>query len=157
MKSYSIQTIGYGNRQIEVFLNLLKQFQIEYLVDVRSHPFSRFNPAYRKAQLTEHLKLVGIKYVFMGKQLGGKPKDERLYTGEKLDYKRVKQSSDFKYGMSRLKDAIDQNLCLAVMCAELDPLNCHRYSLIGETLTNDGIEVIHIGKDGSSINHKDLK
>ncbi|MCH8904397.1 MAG: DUF488 domain-containing protein [Bacteroidetes bacterium] len=157
MKSSSIYTIGYGNRKIEVFLDLLKQNEIEYLVDVRSHPFSRFNPAYRKAQFTEHLKLAGIKYGFMGKELGGKPKDESLYNGEELDYKRVKQSPDFINGIDRLKDAINQNLRLAVMCAELDPLNCHRYSLIGIVLANEGIEVVHIGKDGTCINHKDLK
>src|ERR1700692_4202888 len=85
-----IYTIGYGNRSIEEFIQLLQAYNIQYLVDIRSQPYSRFSPDFSQKALQQHLKQHNIGYIFMGKELGGRPKDSSAYKEDgKIDYEKL--------------------------------------------------------------------
>lgn len=143
-----IYTIGYGNRSMEEFIKLLKQYGIEYLVDVRSQPYSRYKPEFSKETLEKHVKQAGIRYLFMGDTLGGRPADETCYLDGRVDYVKVQAKSFFQEGIRRLQTAWQKQLRVAVMCSETKPQECHRSKLIGNTLIDNGIKVTHIDEGG---------
>ncbi len=149
MKNIPIYTIGYGNRSIDIFIALLKQHAIEYLVDVRSQPYSRAHPEFSKARLEQLLKERQIHYVFMGDTLGGRPQDETCYVEGRVDYSRVRTKPFFQDGIQRLHTAWEKQLAVAIMCAELKPQECHRGKLISSILLEQGITVVHIVEDGT--------
>ena len=140
-------TIGHGTRKAEEFLGLLQK--IKYLLDVRSRPYSRFNPQYNQKTLQQLLKENNITYVFMGDTLGGRPHDKSVYDIEgKIDYRLLKEKPYFKTGIERVKTALEKDLDVAVMCSERKPSDCHRSKLIGEVLFSDGIILNHIDDQG---------
>jgi uncharacterized protein (DUF488 family) len=150
-----IYTIGYGNRTIEEFIDLLNGYQIHYLIDVRSAPYSKFNPDFSKDPLRTILSEHQIGYVFMGDQLGGKPDDERCYTPDgKIDYDKLSRTDYYQAGIARLQKAQQQQFNVVLMCSELKPESCHRGKLIGETLNEAGFEVRHIDENGELINQQ---
>jgi uncharacterized protein (DUF488 family) len=141
----AIYTIGHGTRSIEEFVTLLHQAGIKYLADVRSRPYSRFNPQYNRKALQASLEKEGITYVFMGDSLGGRPGDPSCYNHEgKVDYDKLRQKEIFKKGIERLKAAFEKGLMIALMCSESKPAECHRGKLIGKVLLNEKIPVMHI-------------
>lgn len=145
MSQHPIYTIGHGTRKIEDFIGALKRRDIRYLVDVRSRPYSRFNPQYNQKALEESLKQQGITYLFMGDTLGGRPTDPDCYDiAGKADYERMKEKPFFKQGIERLETAYQKNVLLALMCSESKPSECHRSRLIGQVLTAKGITLQHI-------------
>jgi uncharacterized protein (DUF488 family) len=144
----SIFTIGYGNRTIENFIGILTKRNIDYLIDVRSRPFSRFNPHFRQKSLELHLLNHGISYLFLGNELGGKPKDSTCYQNGKVDYQIVRSKSFFATGIDALADLHQQGLKIALMCAELNPDRCHRKHLVGSHLENLGFDIKHIDQKG---------
>ena len=144
----TIYTIGYGNRTIDEFIALLKTYKIDYVVDVRSAPYSKYSPAFSKAPLKAKLKQHQIGYLFMGDQLGGKPADEACYTDGKVDYEKLGQADFYQAGVARLQVALEKDYCLALMCSELKPEMCHRSKLIGQTLAQNQITVQHIDEVG---------
>ncbi|WP_276349182.1 DUF488 domain-containing protein [Daejeonella sp. JGW-45] len=151
---YQIFTVGYGNRKIDDFLKLLKKYQINLLIDVRSYPFSRFQPAYRKNLLIQYLNSSDIQYLFMGDSLGGKPKNKELYIGDKLDYSKVNQNSHYQFGLQKLKEITTTGIQVALMCSELDENHCHRKNLIAESLiATENFSIHHIDKKGQLIQH----
>ena len=140
-----IYSIGYGNRKINEFIDLLKKFHILYLVDVRTQPYSKFNPCFNQSDLKFALENQGIKYVYMGDTLGGRPANPSCYDKEgKVDYEMVKSKDFFKSGIFRLKAAHEKNLSIVIMCSEINPLECHRSKLIGRVLLDDNIHIRHI-------------
>lgn len=144
-------TIGHGTRKADEFIHLLKKFEIQYLLDVRSRPYSRFNPHFNQKKLQELLKENGITYVFMGDTLGGRPTDPAAYDIEgKIDYTRLQQQDYFRQGIERVKTALQQELSIALMCSERKPEDCHRSRLIGRVLFDDGIEIRHIDETGET-------
>jgi uncharacterized protein (DUF488 family) len=152
-----IYTIGYGNRNIDEFLELLDKYRIVYLVDIRTSPYSRFNPDFNKHALKNVLPHHGIKYVYMGDSLGGIPKDESVYSNDgKVDYEKLQKKDYFISGIARLEKAITQELSIAIMCSELKPENCHRSKLIGKILTERGVTVIHIDENGDLITQDEI-
>ena len=149
MDQRPIYTIGHGNRKQEEFLSLLKQYDIQYLIDVRSQPYSKFNPQFNQREITFFLEANEIKYVFMGDTLGGRPSDKSCYDQEgKVDYESVKTKAFFKQGIERLKTAYDKNVNVAIMCSESKPTECHRTKLIGRFLATDHIFLQHIDEKG---------
>ena len=149
MSKKPIYTIGHGARKAEDFLALLKRYGIEYLVDVRSQPFSRYHPQFSQNNLKSFLEENDIRYVFMGDTLGGRPKDPGSYDDDgKINYEKVKTKDFFKEGIKRLKTAYEKDLSVAIMCSERDPAMCHRYRLITPVLIGDGIDVTHIDQNG---------
>lgn len=142
--SNTIYTIGYGTRTIDKFISLLRSIRVDYLVDVRSSPFSKHNEDFSQSRLRHHLKTHGIGYVFMGNQLGGRPSDETCYTDGKVDYDKVRNTEPYKKGIARLYVALEKKYRIVLMCSELKPQNCHRSKLIGQTLIQQGICIQHI-------------
>lgn len=149
-----IFTIGYGGRTIAEFAALLKQYQIEILVDVRSSPYSSYYTDFDRPNLSEMLKNDDIRYVFMGDTLGGRPDDPDCYSysparkKDLLDPKKCETKGFYKQGISRLQNGLLEGYQVVLMCSELEPQNCHRSYVIGKTLADDGISVVHIDKDG---------
>ena len=147
-------TIGYGNREPEELFRILVQNHCQYLVDVRSSPYSQFYPAYSKESLEVICKKDGIQYVFMGDQLGGRPRSQACYDEMgRVDYERLAKESYFQDGINRLKTAVDKDLHVVLLCSELNPEHCHRCKLIGEALVKVRIGVQHIDADGSVVPH----
>ena len=149
MEKKPLYTIGHGNRKPEDFLALLKDFGIEYLIDVRSQPYSKFNPQFNQNDLKFFLERNGIKYVFMGDTIGGRPKDTSCYDNEgKVDYEAVKTKEFFLNGIDRLKTAYNKDINVVIMCSESKPCECHRSKLIGRVLDIDKIVLKHIDEKG---------
>lgn len=144
-----IFTIGHSNRSAAEFTALLQRYGISYLADVRSAPYSRYNPQYNQKALQQHLANNGIAYVYMGNELGGMPKNPSCYDDDgRLNYGLVSQTTFFKAGIERLQTADAKQLPVAIMCSEAKPQECHRSILISPALRALGIEVIHIDEKG---------
>ena len=126
---------------------MLRQHKIAYLIDVRSVPYSRYKPEFSQAELTNKLQDHGIRYVFMGDTIGGCPDDEMCYVNGKVDYEKVSDTERYQSGIQRLQNAFSQQQCIALVCSEGKPENCHRSKLIGVTLTKKGVPVIHIDEN----------
>ena len=144
----SIFTIGYGNYDIETFVKILSKYDVRYIIDIRSAPFSKYNKDFNYDNLREKLNDFGIELVFMGKELGGRPSDDTYYDEGIVLYDKIKDSELFKKGIERLLKAASINCNVALMCSELKPENCHRSKLIGEVLREKDVEVLHIDENG---------
>ncbi|MBK8985300.1 MAG: DUF488 domain-containing protein [Chloroflexi bacterium] len=143
-----IYTIGYGARSLAEFIAVLYAYDIAYLLDVRSKPYSRYKPEFGKSELAAHLEAANIRYVFMGDTLGGQPDDPACFTDGKVDYEKVRQTAVFQTGLARVEKAFRQQQRAALMCAEGKPEQCHRTHLIGQALTAVAIPVAHIDETG---------
>jgi uncharacterized protein (DUF488 family) len=147
-KPLTIFSIGHSNQSIEAFLALLQQHQIQVLVDVRSSPYSKYVPQFNSTPLAVAVRQVGIKYMFMGKELGGRPDGDEFYDSDShVLYNRVAEASFFLDGIDRLKKG-GRSYRVAIMCSEEDPATCHRHLLIGRVLTKQGVNLCHIRGDG---------
>ena len=151
-----IYTIGYGSRSIAELIEVLHQHEIAYLIDVRSAPYSRYKPEFSKAPLANELEQHGIRYVFMGDTLGGRPDDETCYVNGKIDYEKVKAMEFYQHGIQRLHSAFSQQQSIALMCSEGKPEDCHRCKLIGATLTTQNIPVIHIDENDKHLTQEQI-
>ncbi len=151
-----IYTIGYGNRSLEEFIEVIKQHGIEYLIDVRSVPFSRYKPEFSKTILSKQLSRHNIRYVFLGDELGGRPKGPSLNDNEgKVDYSKVRKTDFYRSGIDRLCKAFERQEVVALMCSEGKPENCHRSKLIGETLIGERkIKTLHIDENNNLVSHE---
>lgn len=139
-----IYSIGHGNKDIDSFINELKEYEIEYLLDVRSLPMSKFNPHFNRPLLEDDLKKNSITYMFVGKELGGLPKDPTCYTDGKVDYSKVREKDFFQEAIKVLIEANNANMRIALMCSESNPGECHRSKLIGQELLIHNISINHI-------------
>jgi uncharacterized protein (DUF488 family) len=153
-----IYTIGYGAREIDAFIAVLQRYGIAYLIDVRSSPYSRYKPDFSRERLEEHLRRAGIRYVYMGDSLGGRPADPTCYDSEgHVDYAKVVQRDFYLAGIERLATAYSQGLAVSIMCSEGRPENCHRGNLIGKTLAERGLSVAHIDENDDLIDQRQLE
>ncbi len=143
-----IYTIGHSNHPAEVFLNLLKAYSINCLIDVRSVAASSYNPQYNKEPLANLLKENDIIYLHFAKEFGARHTDpDLLDENGKVNFELVRKSWHFKNGVERLWQGIEKQYTIALMCSESDPLDCHRFSMISIALQKNGFEVNHILKD----------
>ncbi|MDC0832388.1 DUF488 domain-containing protein [Geitlerinema sp. CS-897] len=140
-------TIGHSNHSFEKFVALLQQHQISALADVRSHPYSRYCPHFDRAFLKKNLPEFGIAYVFLGKELGARAENLSCYENGKALYSRIAKTESFSQGIDRLCKGSD---CyqISLMCAEQDPLTCHRAILVSRHLKKRGFDIQHILKNG---------
>lgn len=153
----NIFTIGHGNKKADFFLKELKKFNISYLVDVRSKPYSKFNTHFNQNDLKFFLKEQNIKYLFLGDLIGGLPDDKSCYDKNgKVDYKLLKDKDFFKQGLNRLITAHNNRIRVAIMCSETNPRECHRSKLIGKELLKYGIDINHIIDKNSFKTQSDL-
>lgn len=150
LTQFPIYTIGYGNRSIEEFVELLHKYEIKFLADIRSQPYSRFKPEFSKEALEKRLDQSQIRYIFMGDTLGGRPRDSTCYVDSKVDYAKVCEKPFYQKGISYLHTAWGKHLHVALMCSEAKPQECHRTKLIGNTLFEQKIEVAHIDEVGAT-------
>lgn len=142
-------TIGYGAKGLDDLVAVLLNLGTRFLVDVRSAPYSRHRPEFNREVLDGRLRAHGIRYVFMGDQLGGRPADAAAYTEGRVDYAKAETLERYREGIARLVDADRQGLSVVLMCSEGRPEDCHRSKLIGRTLAGLGIELLHVEPDGS--------
>lgn len=156
MPGEPIYTIGYGARQVEELIAALQANQIQYLLDVRSKPYSSYKPEFSKIALQSFLESHRVRYHFMGDTLGGQPEDETCYTDGKVDYAKVAKKSFYLEGIEHLKKASRQGQRVALMCSEGKPEICHRSKLIGQTLTEEGIVVLHIDEQNVILSQKEV-
>ena len=137
-----IYTIGYAGTTLDRFIEILKANKITFLIDVRSLPKSRYFYLFNDTNLSKSLAKHGIKYENWKEEFGARQDNLNFYTDGILDYDKFAKSDQFKKGVAQIKKLSNQNVCL--MCAEIDPLNCHRAILCGREIANSGIDVIHI-------------
>jgi len=141
----TLYSIGHGNKTIDKIISELKSFDIEYLVDVRTKPYSKWNPHFNQDVFKDILKKNNIGYIFLGNEIGGLPSDESCYTEDgKIDYSLIKTKDFFKKGINRLLTANSKQISIATMCSETNPEECHRSKLIGKELLLKGIDTKHI-------------
>jgi uncharacterized protein (DUF488 family) len=142
-------TIGHSNHSAKKFASLLKEHSIEVLVDIRSRPYSRHAPHFNARDIEATLSSEGIGYLFLGRELGGRPKGEEFYDAKgRVDYALVERARPFLDGIHRLEQEI-QDHKVALLCSEEDPTRCHRRLLIGRVLSKRRVTVRHIRGDGS--------
>jgi uncharacterized protein (DUF488 family) len=150
----TVFTLGHSNHAIEHFLSLLRAHRIELLVDVRSTPFSRFNPQFNRQRLEASLREAGIGYLFLGDELGARSTDEACYDeAGRVSYARLANTELFKRGLRRVIEE-SQTKRVALMCAEREPLDCHRTILVTRELEKEQVPVVHIRADGSLEPHR---
>jgi uncharacterized protein (DUF488 family) len=147
-------TIGHSTQPWARFIALLKQHDITALADVRSKPYSRMNPQFNREDLKEALRESGICYVFLGKELGARSTDRSCYDHGKVQFSRLAGTELFAKGLVRVREGAKKHR-IAMMCAEKEPLECHRTILVSRHLMNGGIEVRHILGDGRLEHHAD--
>jgi uncharacterized protein (DUF488 family) len=141
-------TIGHSTHSLEYFLSLLAKHRIEAICDVRSIPYSQHNPQFNREQLKERLRAVGVAYVFLGKELGARSGNSDSYIHGKVQYNHLAQEPSFQEGLKRVRTGIE-TLRIALMCAERDPLACHRTILVCRKLRSVGLQIEHILGDGT--------
>lgn len=144
MMDSTLFSIGHGTKTIDQFIEELSSFDIAYLVDVRTTPYSKWSPQFNQPILHAQLANVGIRYVYMGDLLGGLPSDSSCYTNGRIDYTKMSCKPTFITGLERLIVANQKGLKLAVMCSESEPEMCHRSKLIGQELSKRNIIMQHI-------------
>ena len=149
----TIFTIGHSTHPQEYFINLLSRHGITALCDVRSMPYSRMNPQFNREVLKEALRAHGFAYRFLGKELGARSDDPDCYEAGKVRYARLAETELFKRGLKRIIRGMEENFRIALMCAEKEPLECHRTILVARYLTALGFNVEHILADGRLESH----
>ncbi|MFN9600424.1 MAG: DUF488 family protein [Dolichospermum sp.] len=151
-----IFTIGHSNHKIETFIELLHQHQVTALADVRSSPYSRRFPQFNQSALKTALKTANIAYVPLGDNLGARPRDRNCYIDGMARYDLIAATEAFKVGLNRLIQG-SEKYQISLMCAEQDPIVCHRAILICPHLKNAGLEIYHIHKNGDLESNEDLE
>jgi uncharacterized protein (DUF488 family) len=146
-------TIGHSTQSGEQFLGLLAQHRISAIGDVRSSPYSARLPQYNREILVQALKSVNIRYVFLGDELGARRSERECYVDGVASYDRIARTAAFRAGLERVQNGIAR-FRLALMCAEKDPLECHRAILVCRQFRND-VDIRHILSDGSIEAHTD--
>ena len=137
-------TVGHSTHPIDVFINLLQANHVDTLIDTRSYPFSKYAFQFNQDSLKRVLEQNAIKYLFLGKELGGRPKDPTFYDEDgHVLYWKVAASRDFRLGIEQLLDCITKST-VVLLCSEENPSNCHRRLLIGRVLQSHGVCIKHI-------------
>jgi len=144
-------SLGHSNLDFETFVRRLMEQDIQVVADVRSQPRSKFSPHFDRAYLEKNLPEYGIKYVFLGKELGGRPLGSKFYDedGHAL-YSEMAESEIFQEGLRRLKEGVSKYR-VAMVCSEEDPRTCHRHLLISRVLLKDGFQIDHIRAKGNVV------
>lgn len=141
-----LYTVGHSSHAMPLFLDLLRRHDITAIADVRSSPYSQFNPQFNREVLEKAMKEYQIAYVFMGHELGARRSEGECYVNGKVRFDLVARSLLFQSGLQRIRKAVARYR-LALMCAEKDPITCHRTILVCRQLRQD-LAIQHILEDG---------
>ena len=151
-------TTGYGNSPIDRFITLLRTVGIGLIIDVRSSPYSRFNPHFNRENLEKSLVKNNVDYRFMGDTIGGRYSNPNLlFPDGTVNYRKVQETEKFQDGINEVVSIISSGKKIALMCAEIEPERCHRFALISPVLQAKGISVIHIRPEGKLQANEDLE
>jgi uncharacterized protein (DUF488 family) len=152
MTAGRIFTIGHSTHPIDEFVGLVSRAGVTAIADVRSAPYSRFNPQFNSDTLQTALKRHGIAYVFLGRELGARSDDPTCYESGRVQYSRLARTELFRSGLQRLMKGAESHV-VAIMCAEKEPLDCHRTLLVSRAVVAEGVSVTHLLADGRSEDH----
>lgn len=152
----TVYTIGHSSHSVELLAELLGRHAIQVLVDVRSAPYSRYAPQFDTDLLPHSLNKDGFKYLFLGRELGGRPERREYYDADgRVVYSRMISDPTFIGGIERLERGMKE-FRIALMCGEEDPAHCHRRLLVTRVLMERGHEVLHIRGDGRVMADEDV-
>lgn len=151
-----VYTVGHSNHTWEEFLLLLERNRIDAVADVRSQPYSRHVPRFNKSEIQRKLKEAGIAYAFLGRELGARSENPSHYEGGRICFEQLARDESFRQGIERVLKGIE-TYRIALMCAEKDPLDCHRGILVARRLQERGVEVLHILADGTVEPHPEME
>lgn len=151
-KDRRIFTIGYAAHSLDGLIALLQQYGVTGVADVRSHPYSRV-PEFGREALSAALRANGIEYVFLGRELGARRDEKEAYVRGQAVYERVAELPAFRTGLDRLREGAEK-YTISLMCAEKDPIDCHRGVLICRHLRGCGFRIHHILADGGLEEHE---
>ena len=153
-----IYTVGHSNMTEEEFINLLKKYEINCIVDVRSFPKSKYVSHFDKENISKYLKKNNIVYIYMGKELGARRDNPSLYNDDGiLDFEKVKRNQQFLNGINRIKKGLKKGYKVSLMCSEKYPQDCHRSILIGKYLKDNDFKVKHIDENGEIKSQEDIE
>lgn len=155
MGTGTLYTVGHSNGGGEAFLALLQRHAIGAVADVRSQPYSRYLPHFSRPALRAALREAGIGYVFLGRELGARPADPACYVNGTARYERIAATAPFRAGLERVRRGAGGRR-VALVCAEKDPLVCHRAILVCRHLRDD-LAIAHILADGELESHEQLE
>ena len=150
-----LYTIGHSNHLLTDFLNLLLKYGIDCIVDVRSIPASKYSPQFNKETLQGFLRSYNLDYQFFGYEFGARRNDSFNELGY-VDFELTVQTALFQEGVHKLTPLLEKKN-IALMCSEADPLECHRFSLVGRYYHEEGLDVNHILKDATISSHEALE
>lgn len=142
-----VLTIGHSNHPLDVFVKLLRKHEVTAVADVRSTPYSRHNLQFNREALEKVLKTNGIEYIFLGRELGARSDDSGCYENGRIQYARLARTDLFRRGIERVIGST-KDYRVALMCAEQEPLECHRTLLVACVLAGRGVAIEHILPDG---------
>lgn len=140
LSSKPIYSIGYATKPIETFIAQLQHYRVDVVADIRSVPYSKVFFDYHKENIYQYLKQHNIRYVYLGDEFGPRSKDDAHYNEKgQIQFDRLMQSSLFQQGLKRLQAGVNKGFTVALMCAEKDPVTCHRSQLVGYYLARHGL------------------
>ena len=153
-----IFTIGHSDRTWEELVEALRNYDVKFIVDIRTTPYSKRYAQFNTDVLRESLTRSGFKYLYLGDALGARPNDPRLLDGEgRVWYPKVRQTAAFQEAIQRIEKGADAGHRLALLCMEAHPRECHRFPMIAYQLARDGFEVQHILRDGTVRTHAEIE
>jgi len=151
-------TIGHSDLPVEAFVYYLQKVRVDCIIDVRSAPYSKYQPQYNREEISSVLKQENIEYRYMGDVLGGRYSDpDLLFPDGTVDYQKVSKTQKFIGGLDEVISLIESGKYVALMCSERDPLRCHRYVLIARNLQNRGVNVTHLYPELVQKSHAELE
>jgi len=149
-------TIGHSTHTYERFIELLRGAGVTAVADIRTSPHSRHFPQFNRGSLEAKLRADGIAYSFLGEELGGRPKGRQYYRDGVADYERMATAGEFERGLKRVIDGT-KKYRIALMCAEQDPLDCHRCLLVARALQDCAMKAGHILPDGQIVSQTEIE
>lgn len=153
-----IYTLGHSNYPFNKFIEILKKYNINCVVDIRAIPYSKYNTQYNKEFFQTNLKKLGYTYIYMADEFGAKRKIRVSYNNEGYaDFAKVILEDDFNKGIERLKIGCDKSYKIVLLGAMQEPIRCPRAILVGKELVKEGFDVKHIMHEGNLNTQKDLE
>lgn len=150
--------IGHSNYTIEKLIDMLNQYNINCVVDIRETPYSRYNIQYNREDFCKTLRKEGFIYIYMGKEFGARRGSKESYNREGFaDFEKVSKEDIFKKGIERIKDGCKKGYKIALLGAMQDPIRCHRSILVGRRLNENGINVKYILHEGDVAEQEDIE
>jgi len=149
-------TIGIGKRDVDEFILQLREKDIDYLIDIRSSPYSKYKPEFNKEPFSNSLKRAGIKYGYWGDSLGGLPDDPYILTNGRVDYGKLARRPNFIQGLERLISALENDYKIVIFCSEGRPEQCHRTKCIAVEMVKREVDVFHIDFDNELVSQAEV-